>query len=229
MDEHETKAQTTDRLTSAHPHTATTPRPSQLRSPESRDRRPSDVLDPRRAHRTVELWRRAAVGLLAGTRALDTAEERTWVTHRGAGWYVMRDLARAIESVVLLDQRLQQFGLLSQHDRIPDIGTVDERRLVGSHVARVATWCATSSGPDEASTHARTHTTWPIPATRAPPRRAEPRQGAPDPTKPHHSRRASIRARRCPDRSRERARSHRRRSANTPPRCSEPHFDGRLT
>lgn len=119
--------------------------------PESRDRRPSEVLGPRRADRTVELWRRTAVELLAGTHALATAEDRTWVTHRGAGWYVMRDLATVVECGVLLDQRLQQLGLLSQHDRTPDTGTVDEHRLIAAHVARVATWYATSSSPDEAS------------------------------------------------------------------------------
>lgn len=113
--------------------------------------RPSDVLGPRRENRTVELWRKTAVELLAGTQALVTAEERTWATHHGAGWYVMRDLATAIEAVVLLDQQLRQLGLLSQHDGPPDTGGVDEHRLVASHVARVATWYATSSSPDEAT------------------------------------------------------------------------------
>ena len=119
--------------------------------PESGDRRPSDVLGPRKTNRTVELWRKTAVELLAGTQALVGADDRSWVSHNGAGWYVMRDLATVVESVVLLDQRLQQLGLLSQHDRVPDVGTIDEHRLIASHVARVATWYATSSAPDEAT------------------------------------------------------------------------------
>lgn len=115
--------------------------------------RPSDLLGPPQSNRTVDLWRRAAVEFLAGTHALETTQDPTWAHDPGSGWYVLRDLAAAVEATVVLDQRLRQVGLLSQHDRTPNTGPVDEHRLIAGHVARAATWYATSSSPDHATPH----------------------------------------------------------------------------
>jgi hypothetical protein len=121
--------------------------------PDGDGMRPSDLLGPRQVDRTVELWRRAAVELLAGNHALATTEDPTWSRDPGAGWYALRDLAGAVEATVVLDHRLRQVGLLSQHDRTPDTGPVDEHRLIASQLGRVATWYATNSSPDQATPH----------------------------------------------------------------------------
>ena len=125
--------------------------------PDRDPRRPSDLLGPRHSHRTVELWRQVAVELMAGTHALETSDDRSWARHHGAGWYVARDVATAVEATVLLDRRLHDVGLLSQHDRPVGSGSTDEHRLIASHVARVATWYATSSSPDEATAQPHRH------------------------------------------------------------------------
>ena len=116
-------------------------------SPESR-RRPSDTLAIRHGHPTVERWRSAAVALLAGSHALDSALDQPWLRDHGAGWYLIRDLAVAIEAVVVLDSRLGEIGLLN--GLLPGKGTIvgDDARLVTSQCARVATWHATTDAAD---------------------------------------------------------------------------------
>jgi hypothetical protein len=47
--------------------------------------------------------------------------------------YVMRDIAVALEAFLVLDDRLDEVGLLTQHDRLYDTATalsLEERRLV---------------------------------------------------------------------------------------------------
>ena len=65
----------------------------------------------------TELWRQAAVELLAGSHALDAAADQPWLRDPGAGWFVMRDVAVALEAFLVLDARLEEVGLLTQHDR----------------------------------------------------------------------------------------------------------------
>lgn len=122
---------------------------------------PSLPLDERRGHadylapasddQTVESWRAAAVELLSASHALSAAEEQPWRTDPGAGWWVMRDVAVALEAVLVLDSRLEEVGLLAEHQR-PDYAMgLDEKRMVLAQTARVATWHATSASPEEAT------------------------------------------------------------------------------
>ena len=103
----------------------------------------------------MEWWRRAAVELLAGSHALDTTDHQPWLTEQGAAWYLMRDLATALEAVLILDDRLAEVGVLAKHDiPVPSLG-LDTKRMLLGHVARVATWSATSDSPDQAFTRLR--------------------------------------------------------------------------
>ena len=117
--------------------------------PEDRGR-PIEVLTGAATDPAVEWWRRAAVELLAGSHALDTTDHQPWLTEQGAAWYLMRDLASALEAVLILDERLAEVGVLTKHDiPVPSLG-LDTKRMLLGHVARVATWSATSDSPDQA-------------------------------------------------------------------------------
>lgn len=116
------------------------------------ERRPhADYLAPASEDLTVEAWREAAIELLSASHALSAAEEQPWRNDPGAGWWVMRDVAVALEAVLVLDSRLEEVGLLAEHQR-PDYAMgLDEKRMVLSQTARVATWHATSAIPEEAT------------------------------------------------------------------------------
>jgi len=102
-------------------------------------RPPSDVLGPASSDPTVEAWREAAIELLAASHALSAAAEQPWRTDPGAGWWVMRDVSVALEAVLVLDARLDEVGLLADHQG-PDYAMgLDEKRMVLSQTARVAT------------------------------------------------------------------------------------------
>jgi len=115
----------------------------------------ADYLAPASANPTVESWRAEAIELLAGSHALSAAAEQPWRTDPGAGWWVMRDLAVALDAVLVLDARLETVGLLNDHQR-PDYAMgLDEKRMVLSQTVRVATWHATSASPEEATLRLR--------------------------------------------------------------------------
>jgi hypothetical protein len=112
---------------------------------------PVEVLGEPVADSVVETWREAAVELLAATHALDAAGDKPWLRDRGASWYLVRDVAVALEAVLVLDARLAEVGLLSQHDQLDSPMGLEEMRLIASQAARVATWYATSDAPDVAT------------------------------------------------------------------------------
>lgn len=114
-------------------------------------RSPLEVLGPASSDPTVEAWREAAIELLAASHALSAAAEQPWRSDPGSGWWVMRDVSVALEAVLVLDARLDEVGLLADHSR-PDYAMgLDEKRMVLSQAARVATWHATSATPDQAT------------------------------------------------------------------------------
>ncbi|KRF07320.1 hypothetical protein ASG88_00180 [Nocardioides sp. Soil777] len=131
--------------------------------PPAQRRAPTDVLNPRTGGEAARLWREAAVELLTGSHALDAAPERPWLRDPGGGWYLVHDVAVTLEAVLILDSRLDEVGLLNTHHRPPSTLDLDQRRLLASQCARVATWYATSDTPDRAS-----------PATRPKPRVSSP-------------------------------------------------------
>ena len=100
---------------------------------------------------TTELWRAAAIETLSASHALSTAADQPWVSDPGAGWWVMRDLAVALEAVLVLDARLEEVGLLNEHQRPEYLMGLEEKRMVLSQAVRVATWHATTASPDEAT------------------------------------------------------------------------------
>lgn len=118
-------------------------------------RAPLEFLTPASDDPTVESWRAAAIELLTASHALSAAEEQPWRTDPGAGWWVMRDVAVALEAVLVLDSRLDEVGLLAEHQRPEFAMGLDEKRMVLSQTARVATWHATSASPEEASPRLR--------------------------------------------------------------------------
>lgn len=118
-------------------------------------RSPSEILGAESSDPTVESWRAAAIELLAASHALSAAAEQPWRIDPGAGWWVMRDVAVALEAVLVLDSRLEEVGLLNDHQR-PDYAMgLDEKRMVLSQTARVATWQATSASPEDATPRLR--------------------------------------------------------------------------
>ena len=119
--------------------------------PLDEHRSPADYLTPASDDPTVEAWRAAAIELLSASHALSAAEEQPWRTDPGAGWWVMRDAAVALEAVLVLDSRLEEVGLLAEHQRPDNTMGLDEKRMVLSQTARVATWHATSASPEEAT------------------------------------------------------------------------------
>jgi len=114
-------------------------------------RPPSEVLGVESPDATVETWRAAALELLAASHALSAADEQPWRTDPGAGWWVLRDVAVALEAVLVLDSRLEEVGLLNDLQRPEYAMGLDEKRMVLSQTARVATWQATSASPEEAT------------------------------------------------------------------------------
>ena len=129
--------------------------------PRDESRSPADYLTPASDDPTVEAWRAAAIELLSASHALSAAEEQPWRTDPGVGWWVMRDAAVALEAVLVLDSRLQEVGLLVEHQRPHNPMGLDEKRMVLSQAARVATWHATSASPEEATPrlHSRAQST----------------------------------------------------------------------
>jgi hypothetical protein len=122
--------------------------------PVAERRSPFEILGPASADATVESWRDAAIELLAASHALSAAAEQPWRSDPGAAWWVMRDLAVALEAVLVLDARLDEVGLLTDHDRPNFWMGLDEKRMVLSQTARLATWHATSAVPDQATPRA---------------------------------------------------------------------------
>ena len=120
------------------------------------ERRPhSDYLTPASEDPTVESWRMAAIELLSASHTLSAAEEQPWRTEVGAAWWVMRDVAVALEAVLVLDSRLEEVGLLTEHQH-PELAMgLNEKRMVLSQTARVATWHATSASPEDATPRLR--------------------------------------------------------------------------
>ena len=125
------------------------------------DRRasPVEVLTTASINPVVETWRIAAIELLAATHTLSTASDKPWLHDPGAGWYLIRDLSVALEAVLVLDARLAEVGVLNEHHRPSFALGLEEKRLIASQAARVATWHATSEAVDLATPR--------IPAARA--------------------------------------------------------------
>ena len=123
------------------------------RLPPDERAEPLGVLGRPSSNLTVERWRNIASELLAGSHALDAAADRPWLTDYGAGWYLIRDLAAALEAFVVLDDRLDQVGLLTRHDRPVHTIGLEARRLTASQCSRIATWYATNDLPDQAAPH----------------------------------------------------------------------------
>jgi len=65
--------------------------------------------------------------------------------------FVLRDIAVALEAVLVLDDRLAEVGLLNEHQQPSYPLGLEEKRLIASQAARVATWYATSDAPDMAT------------------------------------------------------------------------------
>lgn len=118
-------------------------------------RPPTDYLGPASKDPTAESWRVAAIELLSASHTLSTADEQPWRTNPGAGWWVMRDVAVAVEAVLVLDSRLEEVGLLAEHQHPEFAMGMDEKRMVLSQAARVAAWHATSASPEEATPRVR--------------------------------------------------------------------------
>lgn len=114
-------------------------------------RSPAEYLGPASDDPVVESWREAGIELLSATHALAGAQDRPWLSDPGAGWWVMRDIAVALEAVLVLDARLEEVMVLSDLKH-PDFAmSLDEKRMVLSQTARMATWHATSASPDLAA------------------------------------------------------------------------------
>jgi hypothetical protein len=64
---------------------------------------------------------------------------------------VIRDIAVALEAVLVLDARLAEVGLLNEHHHPESPISLEHQRLIASQAARVATWYATSDAADTAT------------------------------------------------------------------------------
>lgn len=122
------------------------------RVPGARRRAPSDVLGSTVEHANVDvdLWRQAATAATIAAGDLEAARHRPWLHDAGAGWYLVGDLANMVEAATVLDARLADVGILDPRPA-PASGrglSVNDRRMVCAHAARLATWQATSLSPD---------------------------------------------------------------------------------
>ncbi|MGB3764525.1 MAG: hypothetical protein WA966_15025 [Ornithinimicrobium sp.] len=117
---------------------------------------PVEALGTASNHRVVELWRRVAVELTAGTHALASAATQPWLVDPGGAWHVLGDAATCVEAVAVLDVDLSRRGLLVDHRlEAPPAGgklwSLAELRMATSQVARTAGWHATSAEVDLAT------------------------------------------------------------------------------
>ena len=120
----------------------------ELRTPADGLLAPSDTLTRESAHTTVRMWREAAIELLAASHLLDVAPDQPWTTDDGLRWHLIKDIAVSTEAILVLDSRLREVGVLPGPSGGYGPGAVDDRRLLASQCARVATWYATSDSPD---------------------------------------------------------------------------------
>lgn len=119
---------------------------------------PLDAMATPSRHPTVEHWREAAAALTIANQSLDQATDQPWLTDPGAAWYLLGDTARALEALIVLDETLEEVGLLADHaarrpapppaSRTQQEWNTEDRRLATSQIARMASWYATTSEPD---------------------------------------------------------------------------------
>jgi hypothetical protein len=131
----------------------------------------ADALTAASSDQTVQSWQTSAIEMLSASHALSAAEEQPWLTDPGAGWWVLRDIAVALEAIVVLDGRLTEVGLLAGLHDSPDELTLSEKRTVLSQAARLATWNAVSASPEDATprlTPRRTTVAHPVAMVSAP-------------------------------------------------------------
>ena len=76
---------------------------------------PVEALGSPSSHPSVELWRTAAVDLTAATHALVTAREKPWLEDPAQAWHLLGDTAVSLEAVLVLDEALEQAGVLAGH------------------------------------------------------------------------------------------------------------------
>lgn len=110
--------------------------------------RPSDVLGTQSRETATQHWAAAASSVMAGTHTLENAEDKPWVTEPGAGWYVLGDTAQTVEALLVLDQDLEEVGLLNTLPPSTSPLELDESRLIARHCAESSTWYATNSIAD---------------------------------------------------------------------------------
>lgn len=61
---------------------------------------------------TVDRWRCAARNLTLGNHELTSSGRQPWTTNDASLWHLVRDMATAVEAVILLDERLSAAGAL---------------------------------------------------------------------------------------------------------------------
>lgn len=117
---------------------------------------PVEALGTPSSQSVVELWRRTAVELTAGTHALSSAAAQPWLVDPGGAWQVLGDAASCVEAVAVLDVDLRGRGLLEGHRlEVPAASgrpwSLAELRMATSQVARTAGWYAASTQVDLAT------------------------------------------------------------------------------
>lgn len=111
---------------------------------------PSELLTaPPHANPDVDLWREAASRLHNSCVDLGGARLQPWRTDPGGAWYLVGDIATSVEALTVLDDRATAAGILERDPRPQSARlAVNERRMIISHVASLASWRATSMSPD---------------------------------------------------------------------------------
>lgn len=115
--------------------------------PEDRPR-PSTALNPTSGDPAADQWAAVGADLMAANKVLENSAERPWRADPGAAWYAVGDLADTIEAITVLDDRLDETGILAglvdTGDRIP----TETARVITAECARYARWYGTNPAAD---------------------------------------------------------------------------------
>jgi len=111
---------------------------------------PTDVLLPegKMMSEPDRAWTGTARSIFLATAELTRADEKPWLDRTPVGWPLVRDIADALEAVVLIDQELAGAGILpgvTPHDAAT-------RLLIPANVSRVARLARSDPAADVATT-----------------------------------------------------------------------------
>lgn len=96
----------------------------------------------------IEEYREVARSLILANHTLTHAVEQPWLNNPADAWPIVTDLASNTEAMLILDERLEQVGILPQATDDDSLRRRAEGRLITSQAARTARWYSTTDTVD---------------------------------------------------------------------------------